>query len=57
MWRKAELAAEHAHEMGHGHTDLTGDLGESDRLGEVGVAVAGERRVVDKVVKGAKLHP
>ena len=27
------------------------------KLDLVGVAVAGERRVVDKVVKGASLHP
>ncbi|MBE1878722.1 DUF2000 domain-containing protein [Myceligenerans pegani] len=29
----------------------------TEKLDLVGVAVAGERRVVDKVVKGAKLHP
>ena len=29
----------------------------TEKLDLVGIAVAGERRVVDKVVKGAKLHP
>lgn len=29
----------------------------TEKLDLVGVAVAGERRVVDKVVKGARLHP
>ena len=29
----------------------------TEKLDLVGVAVAGERRVVDKVVKGASLHP
>lgn len=29
----------------------------TEELDLVGLAVAGERRVVDKVVKGAKLHP
>jgi hypothetical protein len=29
----------------------------TEKLDLVGVAVAGERRVVDKVVKGATLHP
>ncbi|GAA2236214.1 DUF2000 domain-containing protein [Promicromonospora sukumoe] len=29
----------------------------TEKLDLVGIAVAGERRVVDKVVKGARLHP